>query len=194
MKIKSGILAAAQYCQGKNEVRHYLNGIHINRKYVQATNGHIAIQMEHGAKIRVPMIVHIRGKVPVKAQTTKLEFGRDGGTDGLAKHYDVLDQLISVQVIDLIQGRFPDFTKGCLFGDMSMYSRENKMPAINMEYMALPSKFFPKDKFCATRALPSGDKSPVLFEFGAFVNELYGNPKFLIMPMSWDEMESETKP
>lgn len=185
MKIKSQLLAAAQYCQSKNDIRHYLNGIHITRKYVMATNGHVAIRMEHGKRVRNPITININGKVPAKAEWTKFTFGRDGQTDGIAKHYDAMGFLMSVHTLSIIEGKFPDLSKDGLFGDMDLFSFENPMPAINSEYMALPKKLFPKNKFCAVRPAPMGDDKPVLMVFDDFVKHEYGDPKLLIMPMRW---------
>lgn len=185
MKIKSKLLRAAQHCQAVNDVRTCLNGIHINRKYIQATNRHILIQMEHGSKVRSPITVTIKGKVPAGARLTKFAFGKDGGTDALAKHYDSLNMLISVQTVTLQSGSFPDFEVDDLLGDMDKFSSDNPTPPMNVHYTALTSKMFKGDKFMLTRPLPSGPSSAVLFEFSELIKQEYGNPKFLVMPSRW---------
>lgn len=186
MKIKSRLLAAAQHCQAKNDVRYYLNGIRITRKHIWATNGHVAIQMDHSQRVRNPITININGKVPSKAMWTKFSFGKDGKKDGLAKHYDSFGFLISVHTIDVIDGKYPDLSRDGLFGDMDLFSFENPMPAMNSEYMSLPKKLFPKDKFCAVRPAPRESiNESVLFVFGDFVKHEYGDPKLIVMPMRW---------
>lgn len=188
MKIKSDLLRAAMHATAKEDVRRYLCGIHITRKHVQASNGHIALQMEHGAKIRNPITIIIKGKIPVKSIITKFEFVRDGKMDGLAKHYDALGFITAIHAIEVIEQRFPDFTKDILFGDLTKFDFKNPMPAINPEYMGLPTKMFPKEKFTSMRAAPSDNlNSAVLFHFSGFVREHYGNPQFIVMPMRWEE-------
>lgn len=48
MIIQSKLIRAALVCAAKNDVRYYLCGIHITPKHIEATNGHVALRMEHG--------------------------------------------------------------------------------------------------------------------------------------------------
>lgn len=185
MKIKSNLLRAAMLVQAKNDVRRYLCGLHINRKYVQATNGHVAVQMEHSAKIRNPITIIILGKIPAKAELTKFAFGKDGKRGGMAKHYDALGFMIAIHPIEVVTGNFPDFTNKNIFGDIDRFDFKNPMPAINPEYMTLPSKMFKEQRHMAMRPAPSKEGGPVLMHFSGLTKEVYGNPQFIVMPMRW---------
>lgn len=188
MKIKSDLLRAAMLVQAKNDVRRYLCGVRITRKHVQATNGHIALQMEHDSKVRVPVTISIKGKIPARSTMSKFEFGRDGDCNGLVKHYDALGSITAIHAIEVLEGKFPDFESGRLFGDLERFSFDNPMPAVNPEYMGLPSKLFPKDKYTSVRPAPGGTiNDPLLLHFSSFVQVSYGNPQLIIMPMRWGE-------
>jgi len=50
MKIQTNLLRAASKFQAKDDVRYYLNGIHLNKGKIEATNGHVAIVLDTGEK------------------------------------------------------------------------------------------------------------------------------------------------
>ncbi|WP_346729583.1 hypothetical protein [Serratia marcescens] len=60
------LLRAALVCVAKHDPRYYLEGVHITPKYIEATNGHVALRMEHGIKTRKDIIVKFDGAVPPK--------------------------------------------------------------------------------------------------------------------------------
>ncbi len=76
MIIQSKLIRAALVCAAKNDVRYYLNGLHITPKHLEATNGHVALRMEHGIRTRKNIIVQFEGPVPAKAETTELVFNK----------------------------------------------------------------------------------------------------------------------
>lgn len=185
MKIKSDLLRAAMLVQAVNDIRLCLNGVRIDRHHVKATNGHVAVMMEHGARVRVPITVNISAKIPAKAIITKFEFCKGGGVDGIVRNFDALGMIVSVATFKIQEGKYPDFELPMLFGDMDKYSTENISPKLGNNYLALPSKMFPKDKFGALRVLSSGESSSALIELSPMINHTYGNPKLVIMPTRW---------
>ncbi|EMA5890781.1 hypothetical protein U3Y45_004860, partial [Salmonella enterica] len=76
MIIQSKLIRAALVCAAKNDVRYYLNGLHITAKYIEATNGHVALRIEHGIRTKKNIIVQFEGPVPAKAETTELVFNK----------------------------------------------------------------------------------------------------------------------
>ncbi|EDY0584563.1 hypothetical protein ZO25_005060, partial [Salmonella enterica subsp. enterica] len=102
MIIQSKLIRAALVCAAKNDVRYYLNGIHINPKYIEATNGHVALRMEHGIRTKKNIIVQFEGPVPAKAETTELVFNKEA----FAIHRDAFERRISITGIKLVDGLF----------------------------------------------------------------------------------------
>lgn len=72
MIIPSKLIRAALVCVAKNDARYYLCGVHITPKYIEGTNGHVALRMEHGIRTKKNIIVQFEGNVPAKAETTEL--------------------------------------------------------------------------------------------------------------------------
>lgn len=178
MKIDTCKLRAADAFRAKGDVRYYLNGIRISKDYIQATNGHIAIQMDSGVKTRRDVIVRFKGKIPVKAQKTKLEFSKG---KNIAYHYDSLGELISAQVFDIEEGKFPRFDR--ILPEKNI--KGDEFPPLNIEYMAVIKKAFPKENFMAVRPIHYDKNKAVIYETTELQNHLYGNPVIIIMPTRW---------
>lgn len=62
MIIQSKLIRAALVCAAKNDVRYYLNGVHITPKYIEATNGHVALRMEHGIRTKKTSSSSLKGR------------------------------------------------------------------------------------------------------------------------------------
>lgn len=107
MIIQSKLIRAALVCAAKNDVRYYLNGLHITPKYIEATNGHVALRIEHGIRTKKNIIVQFEGPVPVKAETTELVFNKEA----FAIHRDAFNRRISITGIRLVDGCFPDMER-----------------------------------------------------------------------------------
>lgn len=107
MIIQSKLIRAALVCAAKNDVRYYLNGVHITPKYIESTNGHVALRMEHGIRTKKNIIVQFEGPVPAKAETTELVFNKEA----FAIHRDAFERRISITGIKLVDGRFPDMER-----------------------------------------------------------------------------------
>lgn len=179
MKIESKLLRAAKHCQGKNDVRFYLNGIHIYKNIVEATNGHIAVKMTMKKKIRGNYILSIKGIIPAKAKFTKFEFNK---SETIAKHYDIFGSLILVSCVDVIDGKFPDIDK--------VIPKEFKavdFVGFNTEYVGVFSKMFGISNMGSAKFQFGGKTAcALLTSTNGIVNEEFGNPKFMIMPTRLD--------
>jgi hypothetical protein len=169
------LLRAALVCVAKHDPRYYLEGVHITPKYLEATNGHVALRMEHGIKTRKDMIVKFDGAVPAKAETTELLFTKDA----LAVHRDVNGLRIGFTAIRLLDGRFPDMNRV-----IPTTIDESVIPPVQGEYMAYPVKMFGRDsKVVAVKLAPSGETTACRLLFDGSVCSLFGNPQFVVMPI-----------
>jgi hypothetical protein len=178
MKIDTCKLRAADAFRAKGDIRNYLNGIRINNNYIQATNGHIAIQMDSGVKTRLDVIVRFKGKIPPKSQKTKLEFSKG---KNIAYHYDSLGELISAQVFDIEDGKYPQFER--IIPEKMV--KGSQFPPLNIDYMAVIKKAFPRESFMAVRPINYDKNKAVIYEVTEFQKHLYGNPVIIIMPTRW---------
>lgn len=175
MKVESKLLRAAKCCQGKEDVRHYLNGIHIYKNIIEATNGHVAVQMIMKKRVRGDFILNIKGFIPAKANFTKFEFNK---SETIAKHYDIFGSLISVSCVDVIKGNFPDVNK-------IIPTKFKAVGAVgfNTSYIGLFSKMFGSSIAGSAKFQFTGDDGcALLTSTNPIVNEEYGKPKFIIMP------------
>ncbi|MEF3198646.1 hypothetical protein J8984_22435 [Klebsiella quasipneumoniae subsp. similipneumoniae] len=174
MIIQSKLLRAALVCAAKNDARYYLCGLHITPKYIEATNGHVALRMEHGIRTKKNIIVQFEGNVPARAETTELVFGKEP----IAIHRDQLQRRLSITGIKLLDGRFPDLNRVIPKTlDMSI------SPIIQADYLGYPAKMFGRERtFIPVQLRPSGELSAVLVKFDPVIDGAYGNPQFVVMP------------
>ncbi|HGO6780888.1 TPA: hypothetical protein ACK8T7_005122 [Klebsiella aerogenes] len=174
MIISSKLIRAALVCVAKNDVRYYLCGLHITPNYIEATNGHVALRMEHGIKTKKNIIVHFEGIVPAKAETTELIFNKEP----IAIHRDQFQRRLSITGIKLLDGRFPDLERVIPKKlDLSI------QPVIQARYLTYPEKMFGRGRtFIPVQLRPSSDGGAVRIHFDSVINATYGNPQFVVMP------------
>ncbi len=175
MIIPTRLLRAALVCVAKNDPRYYLEGVHIMPKYIEATNGCVALRMEHGINTRKNIIVKFDGAVPAKADTTELVFNKYP----LAVHRDITGQRIGFTAIRLLDGRFPDMDRV-----IPTTIDESFIPAIQGEFMSYPSKMFCRErKNIPVKLAPSGKITGCRFLFDKSICTMFGNPQFVVMPI-----------
>ena len=174
MKINSKQLRAAKVCQAKNDVRYYLNGIHIYKNKIEATNGHIAVQMTMVNRIKRNLILNIQGPIPKKAQDSVFVFGKDN----FVKHYDSFGSLIKISVVDVIDGKYPDLNK-----TMPSNFKSVTTIGVNTGYLGLFSEMFDQRFGEVARLAFAGENGVMLLTSNSqYINDEYGDPKFLVMP------------
>lgn len=127
-KLLKGMLAAAP----KNEVRYYLNGVHVAKGILEVTNGHYLFRakVDTGKEERLFTLV---GNIPAHAYTTELNFDHK-----FAVHQDAHGKVIGASYIEEIDGKFPDCDKvvdGFEVSDVSAVG-------FNSQYLSLPYKLF----------------------------------------------------
>lgn len=174
MIIPSKLIRAALVCVAKNDARYYLCGVHITPKYIEGTNGHVALRMQHGIRTKKNIIVQFEGCVPVKAETTELIFNKEP----IAIHRDQHLNRLSITGIKLLSGCFPDLER------VIPKTRDFSVsPAIQAEYLSYPAKIFGREeKFVPVQLRPSGEFDAVRFQFNEHINRMYGNPVLVVMP------------
>ncbi|OTA14634.1 bacteriophage protein [Xenorhabdus vietnamensis] len=172
MIIASHLLRAAQMCVAKNHIKYCLNGIHITPKYLEATNGHVALRLEHGIKTKNNIIVQFNEKIPAKAETTEFVLAKDPYTI----HRDKYEHRIGITTLSLLNAQFPNLSR--------IIPTENTqdIPYIDAKYLSLPDKMFSAENI-AVQLAPAGMTSACCFKFNKEVNKKYGNPEFVVMPV-----------
>ncbi|EAQ7564921.1 hypothetical protein D5U74_18355 [Salmonella enterica] len=174
MIIQSKLIRAALVCAAKNDVRYYLNGLPITLKYIEATNGHVALRIEHGIRTKKNIIVQFEGPVPAKAETTVLVFNKEA----FAIHRDAFNRRISITGIRLVDGCFPDMER--VIPKKVDFSIK---PVIQAKYLSYPEKMFGRErKFIPVQLHPSVEHGAVRIQFDPVINATYGNPEFVVMP------------
>ena len=174
MKIPSNLLRAAMHCQSNDDYRHFLRGVHIKNNHVEACNGHVAVRMTMDDSCERDLIISIKSKVPASARQTVMVL--EGET--IAKHYDIADNLIAVSVIEVIEGDYPNFDKF-----IPSESSPVTEIGVNPGYVNLWPKMF-KESRSSMKMKFNGEKSVIrLTSTSAVINQNYGDPLFLIMPV-----------
>ncbi|AWT17181.1 MULTISPECIES: beta clamp domain-containing protein [Klebsiella/Raoultella group] len=183
MIIPSKLIRAALVCVAKNDARYYLCGVHITPKYIEGTNGHVALRMEHGIRTKKNIIVQFEGNVPAKAETTELVFNKEP----IAIHRDQHQNRLATTGIKLLNGRFPDLDRVIPKTlDLSV------SPVLLAEYLSYPAKIFGRDeKFVPVQLRPSGELAAVRIQFNEHINSTYGNPELVVMPCRDDYFKVE---
>ncbi|ARF51886.1 bacteriophage protein [Pantoea stewartii] len=177
MVINSGLLRAALVCVARKDPRYYLEGVHITPQYLEATNGHVALRMEHGFKTNKDVIVWFGGAVPARAETTEIHFSKEP----YAVHRDEAGERIGFTVIKILEGRFPDMDRV-----IPKSVDENATPALSAHYLSYPLKMFGKGSdLIRIRLAPSGETTACRLMFDRSVMEKFGNAQFVVMPMRY---------
>ncbi|WP_445494002.1 hypothetical protein [Photorhabdus sp. SF281] len=173
MIIRSCLLRAALVCVAKDDLRYYLYGLHITPKYLESTNGCVALRLEHGVNTRRKAIIQFHGRVPRKAETTELHFTKEP----YAVHRSITGVRVGFTALSILDGRFPDLER------ILPKKVENVIPHFQARYLAYPYKMFGADTGLITVSMyPSSMTDGCLMKFGDNINQRYGNPQFIVMP------------
>ncbi|HHG9944621.1 TPA: hypothetical protein ACPZLH_002461 [Yersinia enterocolitica] len=179
MKINSNLLRAAQVCVSKDIFRPALAGIHISKQYVEATNGHLAIRMSHGLRLKTSVIISIAGKIPARASITDIRLKGEH----IAVHYDENGIRVGISMIDIIKEHaFPNFDK-----IIPQAKADELTPAFAIRYLAYLPKMFGTRYPHGAKFQFFGSRKPVCVRFSRRCREDYGNPLFMLMPMRQHE-------
>lgn len=169
-------------CAAKSDVRYYLNGIRISRKYVEATNGRMAIRMSHGCNIRSEVILRIEDKIPAKALMTKIHLL---GKGSYVEHINAHGVVISMSHAEIFDGKYPNTN------DVFLKAKEapigTSIPYLNANLLRLAGKAMGQSGLFnvpITIKIPETNESPVLIHTESeLVNSEMGRPELVIMPI-----------
>lgn len=179
--VPSKILAAAMMFSGKNDVRHYLNGVRIGKDRITATNGHVMFDhnLQENSGIAEDKIIAFKRSIPASSCTTKLLFVDDHSV--AIKHFAPGGKIVGLDLCAVIDGKYPDADSVLAKCSGEKVAVESIM--LNTEYVLLVSKAAKKinrrwagGKFCFY-----GRFSPVRVEVEC--ND-YGKSTMIIMPMA----------
>ncbi|AOM40434.1 hypothetical protein [Xenorhabdus hominickii] len=184
MIIDSDLLRAALVCVAKEEraEKHpQISGVHITRKHLEATNGHVLVRMEltedsgtffdDNDAADIDLIIRFCGDIPEKACFTDILLG----DEPKAFHLGEDNKVFSFTRLEIIDRRFPDL------GKTIPTEKQNVIPCFLAEYLAYPSQMFKESG--AVLMEPSGMEAPCRFRFCSFTNRIYGNPVFVVLPV-----------
>lgn len=182
--IKTDLLRAASVCVSKSKIRmESITGIYINKKFVEATNGHIAIRMESGIEEALDdfIIVRFNTKFPTKAYKTT--FPPRNGFHHTVTHHDKEGRFIAHQNFEQLalthEGAiFPSFEKMSGYASTQI-PKSNQQQVLSICYLSFLKKMFKKG---GAMLIDRGIGRAQELRFSADICKAYGNPRFLIMP------------
>ncbi|KLP40826.1 hypothetical protein ABR36_08975 [Enterobacter ludwigii] len=186
MFIPTDILRAALHCvAGPTNPRKQLQGVHVTKTHIEASNGHVAVSMEHdaGPDTVTEGVFIVNGDIPEDAEGTIIH-QVDGGWR--ATHCDEDEVIIGENALELVGCCFPDLKK------IIPKSTEPcaEFPPFKAAYLALPEMMFGCTCcLVAIKLRPFGPESACQVLFDPGVNRLFGNPLMFIMPMKSDVFE-----
>ena len=157
LKISAFDWAALQLFTSKNDVRNYLEGIHIGEKYLSATNGHILMRIEHGQDIAglIPSVGFI--VEPVKVATKRAPTGDNAEimltfeeyipTGCAAPSYNVILSANNApgleQKLSIVEATYPDCER-VIPARCSRYTTNNYYDANYLELIGKAAKLLGK--------------------------------------------------
>ena len=155
------VCRAAAACTSKNDVRYYLNGIHIDgaRGKVVGTNGHIMYvgpAKEIGdAGVDTKIIIALP-TVPLNVETVSVYRDEAGFESTLVRLMFVTGtDKVTYHVAQLIDGRYPDYQTVSGLSKPVPYSG-HFVVGYNAEYLSLLPKIFGKQVVTLTVPSPHG--------------------------------------
>lgn len=184
MIIKASIIKAARYFEAKNDCRSYMCGFNITRKHIQATNGHVAVQMLHGASKVKKGIYSIKGNIPVKTESIEFIISK---RINCAKLFDIHGDNIGLLPLSIIDGKYPELEEKIISKLMSEEVNNTEIPRINPEYIGLLAKAFNKPYTGIDLEFRGENKAVVAKIASDFYFEEFGRPTVLIMPIRKDK-------
>ncbi len=179
MKLPAGMIRAAIAFSSKNDVREYLNGVHVTSKFIEATNGHVAIQMTHGVKRAKSGVYSIKGKIPAKCLDVEFIVTK---RLCIARLLDCSGGEIGVRQLHVIDKKFPDFQNKVIKNIMEKPICNDSIPRINACYIGIIDKAFDYP-FVSCDMEFRGEDTAVIVKLNGIPNEVFGQPTVIIMPV-----------
>ena len=168
-------------CQAKNDLREYLNGFNVTSKFLQSTNGHVAVQLTHGIKGLKKGVYNIKSKIPKKCET--VEFVLKKNTN-IVKFIDLYGELIGVSMVEIIKSKYPDINGRIISEIIKKPINNTVTPMINAKYLALTEMVFAGSIHTSVELeFRGGDTGVIVKCYDKLYNYDHGSPLMVIMPV-----------
>ena len=169
------VFEAAMEFAAKDDVRFYLNGVHLKGGRVESTNGHIAYMAKPQKGREKPeyldgtfdcpsMIISPRNKLPAKTKKNWPVFCSI--TVGEISRVDYLDfygKVLSSDIIDIVDGKFPNIPR--LFSKHIKGAYIGESFGINTKYLALFDKIMKRESIPCIKLYPMSKNDSIMVEF-----------------------------
>lgn len=180
MLIPTDILRAALCCVAdEKEERTYLQGVRITPNHIQACNGVALVSMEHGENTDIDGVFLFSSDIPDNAEGTYINLLDDGWA---AIHIDEFEHAVGESMLTKIECRYPDFNK-LLPANPEPYE---EFPMFSSSLLQMPFRMFGPT---VLKFKPYGKTAPCQILLDPVVNEYYGNPFLVLMPLREDAFE-----
>ena len=179
-ELPSRMLRAAMVCVSDNDSRPALTAVHITPEVIEASNGHVAVRMQHGVQCEHNITVVFMGKIPGTAEVTHIRLTGNP----VAEHYrkGVLVGATACQVLDTV------WPSQAVDANIPAVTTQELVTVVT-RYLAYPDKMFgtgAKRKSVGVAVCPGKSGGAVRFRFDKETDALFGHPVFIIMPCRYD--------
>ena len=176
MKFESKLLRGFLELAPKEDIRYYLNGVHVKGNRIEVTNGHYCFVGHQENDVEEKIFSLIGSKIPQKAVETEIvkTTCEELGDTYIAIHRDNFKRPVGSNVVEFRDGNFPDIDKA-VAGDFKECSQSEIR--IQSCFLGLPAKVFGKDANMMTMTLNEKGVAKLSFE-----EKLSGNITGYVMP------------
>ena len=173
--IEFDVFEAASLFASGNDIRYYLNGVHLNKNRVESTNGHMGYMAKmdinrdipsniKGSLIYPNVMIKTKNKIPQKTKKNKIMYvSITLGDDPRIDYIDQFGDKVASDLIEIIDGRFPNLAK--IFSDSIKKEPKGECFGINANYAAVFSKVMKREGFPIIKFHPKSSREAVLITF-----------------------------
>lgn len=141
--VSAKVLAAAQKCQAKDDIRYYLNGVLITKDRIVGTNGHIMFfgenkQVEGSSDPGKDCIISLDKAVPRSAWFATLKMIDD--KCGYVTYRNGRQKDVGRGMFSLVDGKFPEIDK--IIAGTNAAPVPTESIGLNQQYVALSGSVF----------------------------------------------------
>lgn len=147
------VLRSANECAAVDDVRSYLNGIHIKGDRVESTNGQVLYMSKGSVPIdenwfvsdyhKEDFIIKINGKIPKSKKIRYSSIESDGESNFIIRYFSGLGCQVDIGCGSSISGRFPNLPK--LTAKIRRKTPSTFCVGLNSKYLGLVDKIFSRN-------------------------------------------------
>lgn len=161
VKVEKAQLLSAQLFRAYQDVRCYLNGLFFDKDgTLAATNGHTLFVGKHLSKLDKGVIISIKDKIP-----TRFYYAEINTQKGLIFYKSEKDEILSVGLIEVVDGIYPDYKKLIPTISKETYAPSICFSAKYLENILKAGKIFNPKLPMVKILMPMSNKKPAVFEF-----------------------------